>query len=290
MIDTKTTDRRIILDLKTLCLQNVLVLGRYNYNEVGKELKMHRHEGMIEICYLDRGSQHYQIESKQYMLKGGDLLITPPSLLHGTSGYPEEKGCLYWMIIKMPEKQEKISNLSSFESQYLMKRLLAISYIQFRGAANIKIILNNIFNAYQKVDGPLRKIGVFNYILEFLLQVIYYGECRNKGEISEKIKFVCTYIEENILEQILLEDLADRSGLSLSRFKHRFKEETGIPPAEYILRKKIDRSKEMIQNTDLAIQDIAYTLDFSSSPYFATVFKRFIGMTPLEFRKFEKEF
>src|SRR5690606_24226876 len=113
----------------------------------------------------------------------------------------------------------------SFESQHLMNRLLAISNIQFRGAGNTKIILKNIFNAYQKVEDPLRKVEIFNYILQFLLQVIYCGESRNKGEISEEINSVCTFIQENILEQLLLEDLADQTGLSLSRFKHRFKEE-----------------------------------------------------------------
>src|SRR5690606_8976235 len=106
--------------------------------------------------------------------------------------------------------------------------------------------------------------------------------------ISEEINSVCTFIQENILEQLLLEDLADQTGLSLSRFKHRFKEEIGIPPAEYIVRKKIESSKEMIQSTGLAISEIAYNLNFSSSPYFATVFKRFVGMTPLEFRRKKK--
>ena len=271
--------------MKDISPNNVLVLGHYKYNKVKKELKMHRHKNMIEICFLEKGTQYYRIEAENYTLKGGDVLITKPSLLHGTNGYPEEKGNLYWIIIEIPGKNDNILNLSVFESEHLIERLLNIEKPCFRGTYYMKTILNQIFKEYEKKDDVLWKITIINLVLEFLLKVIYYGEKEYRIEISETIKSVCQYIHKQILNEIRLEELADMSNLSLSRFKHRFKEETGIPPAEYIVKHKIEKSKELIATTNSPIQDVAYDLGFSSPLYFSTVFRKYIGVSPTEYRK-----
>jgi AraC-like DNA-binding protein len=284
-VDTRSTDDRVILDLREISPGNLLVLGHYNYRKVKKELEVHKHENMIEICFLEKGTQHYGIESSHYILKGGDLLITKPSLSHGTYGFPEEKGSLYWMIIELPGNNQKFLNLSMEESQYLFQRILSLPTPHFRGTVSLKTVLEKIFMAYKKKDNPLKKIEIVNHVLEFLLKVIHFGEKRGRGEVSEAIQKICRHIDEHIMDLLRLEDLADMANLSESRFKHRFKEEVGTPPAEYILRKKIEHSQEMLRTTELSVQHIAYDLNFSSSSYFATVFKRFVGKSPMEFRR-----
>lgn len=283
-IDTKSTEERTILDLKDVSPNNTLVLGYYKYKKVKGELEMHRHTNMIEICFLEKGSQYYKIESENYILKGGDLLITKPSLLHGTNGFPEDIGCLYWMIINVPGKNQRFLNLSSKETKYLMDRILNIKNPCFRGSYYIQSILNSIIKDYQKRDEPLRDVIIMNKIIDFLLKVIYYGEKGHKADISEQIKLVCQYIQKNLLNDFLLDDLAEMSNLSLSRFQHRFKEEVGIPPAEYINRSKIEKAKEMVKQDEISIQDIAYDLGFSSPLYFSTVFKKFTGVSPSAYR------
>ena len=74
------------------------------------------------------------------------------------------------------------------------------------------------------------------------------------------------------------------AGLSLSRLKARFKKETGVSPANFIMLRRIEGAKELLDRTDKNITDVAFELGFSSSQYFATAFKRYTGMTPKEFR------
>lgn len=283
-VDTKSTEERTILNLKDISPNNTLVLGYYKYKKVKGELKMHCHENMIEICFLEKGAQYYRIESDSYTLKGGDLLITKPSLLHGTNGFPEDIGSLYWMIIKVPEKNQRFLNLSPKETRCLIDRILNIQNPCFRGSYYIQSILSSIMKDYQKKEEPLREVIIINKIIDFLLKVIHYGEKGHNSDISEQIKIVCQYIQKNLLKDFLLDDLAEMSNLSLSRFKHRFKEEVGIPPAEYINRYKIEKAKEMVKHDEISIQDIAYDLGFSSPLYFSTVFKKFTGISPSTYR------
>ena len=81
-------------------------------------------------------------------------------------------------------------------------------------------------------------------------------------------------------------DMARAVGLSLSRFKAVFSREVGMPPADYVLRRRVDLAKErLLLDRRRSITNVALDLSFSSSQYFSTVFKRYTGMTPREFRK-----
>jgi len=109
-------------------------------------------------------------------------------------------------------------------------------------------------------------------------------ESNIKQSIPEDISRTISYINENIHSNLELDELALLANLSLSRFKQKFKEVIGIPPGEYILRTKIEESKRLLRDTDRTITEIAHNLGFSSSQYFATVFKKFKNMTPSDFR------
>ena len=78
--------------------------------------------------------------------------------------------------------------------------------------------------------------------------------------------------------------LAEIAGLSEARFKINFRKQVGIPPREYVLRRKIETAKHILKNSDMTITELAHKMSFSSSQYFSTVFKRFTLMSPKEFR------
>ncbi|MBR8535873.1 helix-turn-helix transcriptional regulator [Carboxylicivirga sediminis] len=282
-LDTKSTSDRKIINLLELGFKNVLVLGHYNYKRAKENLETHVHSGIIEICFFEKGTQHYIIGQDNYHLKGGDLLITHPNEPHGTSSYPEEKGSLYWMLIRIPEKNDKLLNLSPSNSQILIERLLNVKSRHFKSLPGIKNILSSIFQAYAKTDEPLKMVEINSYILTFLLKVIHSGEDQENEQMSDEIVFVCEFIKDHIEEDFELEKLASIIHLSLSRFKHRFKEESGVPPKEFILRQKIEKAKQLLLTYRMPINEIAFTLGFTSSSYFATVFKRFTRQTPTEY-------
>lgn len=80
-------------------------------------------------------------------------------------------------------------------------------------------------------------------------------------------------------------DLPLLENMSLSSYHRQFVQVIGLSPAEYILKRKIEKAKELLASTDMSVTDIAYRYGFSSSQYFATAFKRFCYCTPTQYRK-----
>lgn len=284
-LDLKSTDDRLILDMAKMGFQCVKALGKYNYREIRERLEMHRHEGMLEICYLDKGTQYYNISGTDYYLKGGDLLLTFPGEEHGTLEYPEEKGKLYWLILELPlpAGKQRILNLTPKESLVLTQKLLQLQPNRlFPGSPVLKHKLDRVFQLYHEKKETYSMIQITSLLLEFLIKVIYLGKRSTGNSMSESIRQVCSYIDQNIYEELELGEIACKWHISLSHFKYRFKIETGIPPADYILRKKIEAAKVLLRSGN-RVNDTAYRLSFSSPSYFSTVFRRYTGKSPLQF-------
>lgn len=288
--DLQSTNERHILDLGSAGFQCVKVLGTYTYRKITESKEMHRHEGMMEIYYLDKGSQYYSINGKGYRMKGGDVLLTFPGEEHGTRDFPQEKGRFFWLIILIPEPTEKLRllNLNLKESRILINRLLDLqSHRHFKGSPRLKNDLNKIFQLYAEKDSIYNRIKITHLLLGFILKVVDLGEDSVEKRVSTTIDQICRYIHDNIHDDLKLETIAAHGNLSLSHFKYRFKLETGIPPAEYILRQKIEAAKEMLLKNH-RVTEVAYGLAFCSSSYFATVFKSYTGITPTQFVRSSK--
>ena len=74
--------------------------------------------------------------------------------------------------------------------------------------------------------------------------------------------------------------LSEVAGLSPSGFQAAFKEETGIPPAEFALRARINEASRRLGRPEADVTSVAFDLGFSSSQYFASAFKRFTNIRP----------
>ena len=282
-LDKVSTKDREILDLEGMGYHCMKVLGRYNYREIKKSLEMHKHEDMFEICFLERGSQFYHIQGKDYSLKGGDILLTFPNEEHGTKSYPEEKGRLFWLIINIPKGKQRLLNLTKKETDTIINRLLQLKRNRvFRVSQLIKNDLNKIFRIYHTEKTIYKKIQITSSLLNFLLNVIEYGEKSSDAKVTDAIQQICKFIDKNLDDELKLEMLAEKMNLSLSHFKYRFKKEIGTPPTDYILRRKMEKAKLLLSQSQ-SVHDVAYDLAFSSPSYFATVFKRYTGKTPSDF-------
>jgi AraC-like DNA-binding protein len=93
------------------------------------------------------------------------------------------------------------------------------------------------------------------------------------------------YLERRFAEPVQMTDLARHLGLSRARMFEVFKKHTGLTPNDYLLRQRIEHAREQLAKPSRSITDIALDVGFSSSQYFANVFRRYTGMTPLEHRQ-----
>jgi AraC-like DNA-binding protein len=80
------------------------------------------------------------------------------------------------------------------------------------------------------------------------------------------------------------EQIARELNMSYSWFRRVFKQYTGFSPSQYLQELKIQKSRELLTNTDLSSRQIAYSMGFENPDYFCTVFKRRTGLSPGRYR------
>ena len=93
------------------------------------------------------------------------------------------------------------------------------------------------------------------------------------------------YITNHYSEKILLKDIAEQAYLNPVYLSICFKKETGVNIVEYINEYRIERAKEFLMQVDLSIAEISEKVGFKTPRYFTSIFKRYMEMTPAEYRK-----
>ncbi len=92
------------------------------------------------------------------------------------------------------------------------------------------------------------------------------------------------YVAENLAEEISIEALAERVGLSPSHFAHTFKESTGMTPLQFITRQRITRAQQLMRETSRTLIAVGLDVGYTSPSHFAQVFRKIVGVTPTQFR------
>src|SRR5271156_2896323 len=101
------------------------------------------------------------------------------------------------------------------------------------------------------------------------------------GPIGE----LCTWAEKNLHEQIALEDMAARCAMSPRTLTRRFREATGTTPLQWLLTMRIDEARQLLEATDLSIDEVAERAGFGTGLNLRTHFRRRLDTTPTTYRR-----
>jgi transcriptional regulator GlxA family with amidase domain len=92
------------------------------------------------------------------------------------------------------------------------------------------------------------------------------------------------YIEENVGDKIMLEELADMVAVGRRTFERRFKKATHNTVTEYVQRVKVEAAKRKFESSRKNISEVMYEVGYTDSKAFRELFKRITGLTPIEYR------
>jgi len=96
---------------------------------------------------------------------------------------------------------------------------------------------------------------------------------------------ITDYIDEHYAQPLTLEVLANMCHGSPFHLQRTFKRIKNITPVEYIQMVRIEHAKNLLKTTEKSIGEIGVRIGLSNTPYFITLFKKKIGLTPLQYRK-----
>jgi transcriptional regulator GlxA family with amidase domain len=92
------------------------------------------------------------------------------------------------------------------------------------------------------------------------------------------------FIEEHLEENVSIQALANIAGLSMYHFARAFKQSEGVTPHEYLIQRRVQRTKDLLAETDLPLSEIALASGFSDQSHCARRFREHVGVTPSSYR------
>ena len=101
---------------------------------------------------------------------------------------------------------------------------------------------------------------------------------------SCRVRRVTEYIEQNLEKELRLAELAALVYMSPYHFARLFKCSTGVPPHQFVVRRRIARASAFLAAPELSITQIARLVGFRTPSHFTTVFRRVQGVTPKGYR------
>lgn len=154
-------------------------------------------------------------------------------------------------------------------------------------SSSLEKIYNKMFVA-QKTDKVFGDYTCSGLIYEYLLA--FHRQVANRSTVggtdkSELLMPVLNYIDDHFHQDFSMTVLADLAGVSSQHLCRIFKETMHMRPTEYLTYRRLGEAKNLLRHTDASIARIGASCGFPDAGYFSTVFKRYEGMSPAEFRK-----
>ena len=99
------------------------------------------------------------------------------------------------------------------------------------------------------------------------------------------MKLILKYVENNYMEKITIEDIANEVDLSQSHFMKYFKNTMGTSFVDYLNENRLTMASRLLISSDSSILAIASEVGFENLSYFNRIFKKRFGQTPREYRR-----
>lgn len=252
----------------------------------------HSHD-FTELVIIYGGYGIHKTNGKEYKVQSGNAFV-----IHGnhTHAILERQDLKYIEVIYREEELNLpinyISNIPGYNALFVLEP-------QERDKSD--------YDEYIKLDEPQlieatriarnineevkqKAIGYESILLAKLIDLIIllsreYSKI-NTGQAYSivKISKAISLLNSSYDKQWTLEDLCKISHMSKSKLMSSFKDATGHTPIQYLIKRRIEKAKQLLEKTDLAITDIAYNIGFSDSNYFSRQFHKLVGKSPIQYR------
>jgi AraC family transcriptional regulator len=104
---------------------------------------------------------------------------------------------------------------------------------------------------------------------------------RKSGKMAgAQLRRVLGYIEDNLGQDILLADIAAAGEISVSHCKELFRESMGLPVHQYVIRRRVERAKKLLQHGNMPISQVALESGFAHQSHLARHMRRLLGISP----------
>lgn len=258
-------------------------VGKLQVKNAAWPMPMESHPDAVEFLLLRSGCKQIQVEDRLYEMQGGDLLVVFPGERHGAEDFVQNRTSLAYLLMAVPTEVPRFCMLEEEERSALWEQLKLLKGRMLKVSPSVCRTMDRLFD-HVNTGPPLERARIRTELMRFLFQILEEAGEENKS-LPADIAAVIRYIREAREEMPDIAKMAALVNLSESRFKQKFKQATGIPPAEFTVREKIRESQTLLKDPARTVTSIAMELGFSSSQHFSVLFRKYTGLSPIQYRQ-----
>lgn len=229
------------------------------------------------VIYVLRGSGSYiDGQGISHCVRAGDLIPHVPGSVH--SVIPDDDGDWGEFFMQVPAV--------FFRALSEMDHLPNDDGVRHPGLrTDLALGIEELMDAVRRADEPDAP-RLLNQA-HALLNRFYRPPTELSGDPTHQaaIKAACDALSKPDAASVDIAALAEQHGLSYERLRKLFRQSVGLPPGEYRIRRRIDRARAMIAEQGLSNKAIAFALGYPDPFAFSKQFKKYVGMSPSEFRR-----
>lgn len=240
----------------------------------------------IEINYVKKGNCILHLDNESVNFKEGEIMVITSEVNHLFEAGSE--GTTLMQLEFLPEIFGHF-NLNALSEETGLTPVTVFS----EENRLIKIVNNvRIMRAVQRIVNELKlKSKYYQYLV-----VMYYAELliliyRYMDEsylpicTNESLKKGISYIRLNYQTDITITDVADHTGISERYLRKLFAQYLNLSPLDYLNQIRINKSIELLRNTEMSVKEVCFICGFKSPQYFSRIFKQQTGVSPREVAK-----
>lgn len=244
-----------------------------------------------ELFYVVNGSGSFVAEGSEFPVTKNDMVIINPHVQHTEKSLYTTP--LEYIVLGIDGLSFSFENIASAQDGIFMETAAGAVYKYNMQSANVYAYLNIML---EEISGREEN---YETVCQNLLEVLLICMLRNNNlsiiqnehtTLNRECTQIKNYLDANYAENITLDTLASLTHMNKYYMAHAFTKHTGLSPINYLLQKRIQEGKSLLESTTHSIAQISTMLGFSSQSYFSQAFKKATGRTPIQHRnEFKKQ-
>ncbi|WP_316793650.1 AraC family transcriptional regulator [Pedobacter frigoris] len=231
------------------------------------------------LIYCIDGKGWVSLRNKEMEVKKGQFLILPKNKPHVYGADEDEPWSIFWIHFSGRLSGDFVDQLT--ENQDIHSKMVPYDDKRIETFNNI---YNTLVSGYSQDNLNYATMQLWGFLSSFCYPNLFTAQENKEDEIERAIK----YMQQNIHKNLVLGEMAADLNRSSSHFSALFKKKTGYPPLEYFNHIKMQKACQLLVFTDLQIKELSWKLGYKDQFYFSRVFHKFMGQSPLEYRKRKK--
>ena len=255
------------------------------------QIPVHWHDE-LEIIYVKSGFLTVNISGENYIGKPGDAFVVSPGNLHfmgsqtGTVDYFTFLFPLKYIAFRTDDMlDDKL--IEPLNSGHLMISPEIKDTVKEQCEQLAGVYAAEIDESESKITGQIKKKIILLQFIHELWKKGFIVENDTTGRNTVEKEMV-SYIQQNYTGKILLREFGEQFHLSEKYISRYFKDHFHITLSQYVTYLRLEHAKQMLQETDISVTEVAMQSGYQNISYFIRSFKKTYGVSPLKYRKSKK--